>query len=183
VRGAERVAELRAALLAAIEADGDVEACAEALAGAMPARDPARSPELLVGPCCPEGTPPCPMSLRHACRACQVAASCLSASLTHAARRGCSHVPPKRQIGGARCVSKCRRLPGTQGRWQLLWSSGQSDFARLSARVKPVPTASVQLIGPPGGLPEGRAANVITIGGLLTIELSSGGLCVPACAQ
>ena len=66
-----------------------------------------------------------------------------------------------------------------QGRWRLLWTSDQSDFARLRRRVRPLSAESVQLIGPPGGLPEGRAANVITIARALTVELSSGGLCAP----
>ena len=66
-----------------------------------------------------------------------------------------------------------------QGRWRLLWTCNQSDFARLRRRVRPLPAESVQLIGPPGGLPEGRAANVITVARALTVELSSGGLCAP----
>ncbi len=77
---------------------------------------------------------------------------------------------------------KCmaRKHPAdAQGSWRLLWSSGQSDFARLQQRMRPLQAASVQLIGEPGGVPEGRAANVITIAGVLVIELSSGGLCAP----
>ena len=66
-----------------------------------------------------------------------------------------------------------------QGRWRLLWTSDQSDFARLRRRVRPLPAESVQLIGPPGGMPKGRAANVITVARALTVELSSGGLCAP----
>lgn len=68
---------------------------------------------------------------------------------------------------------------GAQGRWRLLWTSDQSDFARLRRRVRPLPAESVQLIGVPGGLPEDRAANVITVARALTVELSSGGLCAP----
>ena len=70
---------------------------------------------------------------------------------------------------------------GVQGRWRLLWTSDQSDFARLRQRVRPLPAESIQLIGPTGGLPEGRAANVITIARALTVELSSGGLCASPC--
>ena len=52
-----------------------------------------------------------------------------------------------------------------QGRWLLLWSSPQSDFARAKRRFGPIPTASVQLIGEAGGIEDDRAANLIQIAG------------------
>ncbi len=52
-----------------------------------------------------------------------------------------------------------------QGRWSLLWSSPQSDFARAKRRFGPIPTASVQLIGEAGGIEDDRAANLIQIAG------------------
>ena len=52
-----------------------------------------------------------------------------------------------------------------QGRWDLLWSSPQSDFARTQRRFGPIPTSSVQLIGAAGGIEDDRAANLIQIAG------------------
>ncbi|KAK9828534.1 hypothetical protein WJX72_000628 [[Myrmecia] bisecta] len=67
------------------------------------------------------------------------------------------------------------RADHLQGKWQLLWTTDESDFARLQRRLGPVPVASLQLIGVAGGLRNDQAANVITIaGGLLSVVLTSG---------
>ena len=52
-----------------------------------------------------------------------------------------------------------------QGRWQLLWSSPQSDFSRTKRRFGPIPTSSIQLIGKAGSIEDDRAANVIQLAG------------------
>mmetsp|Transcript_16685 Transcript_16685/g.23007 ORF Transcript_16685/g.23007 Transcript_16685/m.23007 type:complete len:275 (-) Transcript_16685:90-914(-) len=72
------------------------------------------------------------------------------------------------------------RSPKLEGEWRLLWSS---DVAEVTKATKdfPLPFQSIQLIGPGGGMEEGRAANLIRVfGGFITLKLSSSAVPDPA---
>ena len=84
---------------------------------------------------------------------------------TSTVRHGVSHCSSSIGCVSTSACAEPAVVSCMQGRWALLWSSPQSDFARTQRRFGPIPTSSVQLIGQAGGIDDDRAANLIQIAG------------------